>query len=144
LALGREAPWVRRAHLNWGEAQAHTAELISRFEIVAAGPKAPAASLSGGNQQKLVVARELSRKPAVLVAENPTRGLDVGSAAAIHAHIDAAAKAGAAVLFHSNDLDEVLQLAHRIIVVSRGVLMEAPLTATRAEIGNMMLREQLV
>jgi simple sugar transport system ATP-binding protein len=144
LGLGREASWVGRAHLNWGEARTRTAELLSRFEIVAAGPRAPASSLSGGNQQKLIVARELSRSPAVLVAENPTRGLGVGSAAAIHAHIEAAAKAGAAVLFHSNDLDEVLHLAHRVIVVSRGVLMEAPLTATRAEIGSMMLREQLV
>ena len=144
LGLGREAPWVQRGHLNWGEARARTAELLGKFEIVAAGPKATAASLSGGNQQKLIVARELSRSPAVLVAENPTRGLDVGSAAAIHARIEVAAKAGAAVLFHSNDLDEVLQLAHRIIVVSRGVLTEAPLTASRAEIGSMMLREQLM
>ena len=64
-----------------------------------------------GNQQKLIVARELSRNPAVLVAENPTRGLDIGAAAAIRSRIRAAAEAGAAVLVYSSDLDEVLQLS---------------------------------
>ena len=141
LGLDREAPWVRRGHLNWGKARACTAELLRDFEIVATGPKATASSLSGGNQQKLIVARELSRAPAVLVAENPTRGLDVGAAAAIHARIEAAAKAGAAVLFYSSDLDEVLHLAHRVVVVSRGILTEAPPAASRTEIGSMMLRD---
>jgi general nucleoside transport system ATP-binding protein len=141
LGLDREAPWVRRGHLNWGKAHAHTAQLLRDFEVVATGPKATASSLSGGNQQKLIVARELSRAPAVLVAENPTRGLDVGAAAAIHARIESAAKAGAAVLFYSSDLDEVLHLAHRVVVVSRGILTEAPSAASRTEIGGMMLRE---
>jgi general nucleoside transport system ATP-binding protein len=141
LGLDREAPWVRRGHIDWAHARARTSELLQEFGIVAPGPQASAASLSGGNQQKLILARELSRAPAVLVAENPTRGLDVGAAAAIHARIDAAAAAGAAVLFYSSDLDEVLHLSHRIVVMCRGVLTEVAATASRAEIGSMMLRD---
>jgi len=142
LGLGRAAPWVRRGYIGWGRARLATSELLREYGIVAPGPRARASTLSGGNQQKLVVARELSRSPAVLVAENPTRGLDIGAAAAIHGRIKAAAEAGTAVLFYSSDLDEVLQLAHRIIVISRGVLTEAPLEAGREEIGTMMLQEQ--
>jgi simple sugar transport system ATP-binding protein len=140
LGLGHQAPWVRRGYVNWREARTRTSELLKDFDIVAAGPDAKASSLSGGNQQKLIVARELFRRPAVLVAESPTRGLDVSAGAAIHARIRAAAAGGAAVLFHSSDLDEVLHLAHRVIVVSRGSLTEVPFSASRAEVGNMMLR----
>jgi general nucleoside transport system ATP-binding protein len=139
LGLGAEAPWVRGGRIRWREARAHTSELLEEFGIVATGPGAPAASLSGGNQQKLIVARELSRYPAVLVAENPTRGLDVSAAAAIHQRIRAAATDGTAILFHSSDLDEVLHLAHRVIVVARGSMTEVPFSASRAEIGSMML-----
>jgi general nucleoside transport system ATP-binding protein len=140
LGFGHEAPWVRPGYVSWNEARTRTSELLRDFDIVAAGPDAKAASLSGGNQQKLIVARELFRAPAVLVAENPTRGLDVSAAAAIHARIRAAASGGAAVLFHSSDLDEVLHLAHRVIVMSRGSLTEVPFGASRAEVGSLMLR----
>ena len=81
------------------------------MRVAAPGPDAPAATLSGGNQQRVVVARELSRRPRVVVAENPTRGLDIRATATIHARLRRAASAGAAVLFHSSDLDEVLELA---------------------------------
>jgi len=140
LGLGAEAPWVRGIRIQWRQAQAQTAELLQEFGIAAPGPGARAASLSGGNQQKLIVARELSRKPAVIVAENPTRGLDVGATGAIHARLRAAAADGAAVLFHSTDLDEVLDLAGRVLVLTRGVITEAPVTASRDDIGAMMLR----
>ena len=140
LGLGKEGPWVRGGRIAWREAEARTAELIRDYQIAAPGPRARAGALSGGNQQKLVVARELSRIPAVIVAENPTRGLDIGAAAAIHARLRSAAAAGAAVLFHSADLDEVLHLADRVIVVTRGVMTEAPPHASRTEIGVMMLQ----
>jgi general nucleoside transport system ATP-binding protein len=139
LGRGHEAPWIRRGRIRWQEAHTRTAELLSDFGIVASGPQARAASLSGGNQQKLILARELSRGPAVIVAENPTRGLDVSAAAAIHARIRSAAQAGAAILFHSSDLDEVLHLAHRVVVMTRGVMAEVPATASRSEVGRMML-----
>jgi simple sugar transport system ATP-binding protein len=140
LGSGGEGHWIRGRRIVWHEAQARTAELIADYEIKATGPEAKAETLSGGNQQKLVLARELSRRPAVIVAENPTRGLDIGATAAIHARLRSAAAAGAAVLFHSSDLDEVLQLADRIIVVTQGVISEAPTGASRAEIGALMLR----
>jgi general nucleoside transport system ATP-binding protein len=139
LGLGHTAPWIRRGRVRWREARTRTGELLEEFGIIASGPGASAASLSGGNQQKLIVARELSRRPAVIVAENPTRGLDVSAGAAIHARIRAAAQAGTAILFHSSDLDEVLHLAHRVVVMARGVLVEVPFTASRAEVGNLML-----
>ena len=139
LGLGTEAPWIRGGRIAWSEARSSTAQLIRDYEIAAPGPAVPAGSLSGGNQQKLILARELSRVPAVIVAENPTRGLDVGAAAAIHVRLRSAAAAGAAVLFHSADLDEVLHLADRVIVLNRGVITEVPPAASRAEIGSMML-----
>ena len=142
LGLGSEGPWIHGGRIAWREAEARTAELIRDFEITAPGPGARAAALSGGNQQKLVVARELSRVPAVIVAENPTRGLDISAAAAIHVRLRFAAAAGAAVLFYSADLDEVLHLAERIIVVTRGMISEAPPGASRSEIGAMMLRAE--
>ena len=142
LGLGSEGSWIHGGRIAWREAEARTAELIRDFEITAPGPRARAAALSGGNQQKLILARELSRGPAVIVAENPTRGLDISATAAIHARLRSAAAAGAAVLFYSADLDEVLYLAERVIVVTRGVISEAPPGALRAEIGAMMLRAE--
>ena len=139
LGLGRDAPWIRGGRIGWRQARDRTADLLTEFRIAAAGPDARAGSLSGGNQQKLIVARELARRPAVIVAENPTRGLDVAAAAAVHAHLRSAAAAGAAVLFHSSDLEEVLHLAERVIVVARGTITEVPFTASRAEIGSLML-----
>lgn len=142
LGLGGEGPWIHGRRIAWREAEAKTAELLLEYEIATPGPNIRAAALSGGNQQKLVVARELSRTPAVIVAENPTRGLDISAAAAIHARLRSAAAAGAAVLFHSADLDEVLYLADRVIVVTRGVISEATPGASRAEIGAMMLQPE--
>jgi len=142
LGLGDEGPWIHGGRIDWREAAARTAELIRDFEITAPGPGARAAELSGGNQQKLVVARELSRIPAVIVAENPTRGLDISATAAIHGRLRSAAAAGAAVLFYSADLDEVLYLADRVIVLTRGMISEAPPGASRSEIGVMMLRAE--
>jgi general nucleoside transport system ATP-binding protein len=139
LGLGSDAPWIHGGRIAWGEARARTAGLLQDFGILAPGPGVKAAALSGGNQQKLVLARELSRVPAVIVAENPTRGLDIGATAAIHARLRSAAAAGAAILFHSSDLDEVLHLADRVIVVARGVISETPPNSSRAEIGAMML-----
>jgi simple sugar transport system ATP-binding protein len=93
--------------------------------------------LSGGNQQKLVLARALSQQPAVLVVENPTRGLDIRATAAIHERLRQAAASGITVVLHSSDLDEVLELADRIVVMAQGRLAEA--LRDRETIGRMML-----
>lgn len=132
-------PWITGQRVDWRTARARTSELLEQFGVVAPGPDAAAASLSGGNQQKLVVARELSRKPAVVVAENPTRGLDVRATEEIHGRLRDSAAQGAAVLVYSSDLDEVLALSHRIVVVARGTLLDAPAGASRTEIGALML-----
>lgn len=139
LGLGRSASWSRRGRLDWGAARRRTSQLISEFGVRAAGPDATAASLSGGNQQKLIVARALERNPAVIVAENPTRGLDVQATRAVHDRLREAAANGVAVLLYCSDLDEVLALGQRIVVMARGRLTETAMPATRAEIGALML-----
>ena len=141
VVLGSSAsdPWIRGRTIDWREARARTAVLLDEYAVTAPGPEASAAALSGGNQQRVVVARELSRRPQVVVAENPTRGLDIRAAATIHARLRRAASEGAAVLFHSSDLDEVLELATRVVVASRGVLIEPPPGASRETIGGLML-----
>src|SRR5262249_50384814 len=108
LGLGRAATWVRRWQLDWTRARASTAALIEQASIRAPGPDIRAATLSGGNQQKLVVARALELHPRVIVAENPTRGLDVHAAHVVWQRLHAAARHGAAVIVYSSDLDEVM------------------------------------
>jgi simple sugar transport system ATP-binding protein len=141
LVLGSvpDDPWIAGPRIDWPRARARTAELLAAFGVVAPGPDTPASDLSGGNQQRVVIARELARRPAVVVAENPTRGLDLRASEEVHARLRDAAAAGAAVFFHSSDLDEVLALAGRVFVVTRGGVSEAPAGASRAEVGALML-----
>jgi simple sugar transport system ATP-binding protein len=100
----------------------------------------PAATLSGGNQQKVIVAREFSRPIRLLIASQPTRGLDVGSIEYIHARLVEERDQGAAVLIVSVELDEVLALADRIAVMYRGQIVSVvnPGEVTREEIGLLM------
>ncbi len=137
-ATGSE-PWMRRHRIDWRAAAGYTTRLLTEYGIVAAGADAPAATLSGGNQQKVVIARELAPAPCAVVAEDPTRGLDIRATDAIHARLRAAAASGAAVLLYSSDLDEVLAIADRLVVMSRGALIEVPPGASRAQVGEMMV-----
>jgi simple sugar transport system ATP-binding protein len=98
-------------------------DLIRRYDVRAAGPSVPARLLSGGNLQKVVLAREFSGRPTVLVAAAPTRGLDVGAIETVHGYLRDAAAAGVGVLLISEDLDEVLALADRIVVMYEGELV---------------------
>ena len=95
-------------------------QLIERFNILCSSPDAPMWSLSGGNQQRVVLARELSHSPRVLVAAQPTRGLDVGAIEYMSGRLRDAAADGVAVLLISTELEEVLDLSDRIVVMSRG------------------------
>jgi len=115
-------------------------EMIERYDVKAPGPGTRARDLSGGNLQKLVLAREFSGEPQVLVAASPTRGLDVGAIETVHAYIRDAAANGVAVLLISEDLDEILALADRVAVMYEGAIVGEvdPRTATVEEIGLMM------
>ncbi len=96
--------------------------LVDRYAIKADSLEMPAGSLSGGNLQRLIAARALSLEPRVLVAFNPTRGLDIAAARAVYDALDAALAGGAAVLLISTDLDEILAVCDRLAVLSRGHL----------------------
>ncbi|ONH31039.1 ABC transporter ATP-binding protein [Pseudofrankia asymbiotica] len=98
----------------------HAAELAERFAISCPSLDAPLRTLSGGNQQRVVLARELAGSPAVLVAAQPTRGLDVGAIEGMYGELRAAAARGVAVLLVSTELEEVMALSHRIAVISAG------------------------
>ncbi|HET9489227.1 MAG TPA: ATP-binding cassette domain-containing protein, partial [Methylomirabilota bacterium] len=103
--------------------RAQARALIERFRIRTPGPDAPLETLSGGNVQRAVLARELSGEVAVLIAQNPCAGLDIAATAEIRSRIAAVRNAGAAVLLISEDLDELLELADRIVVMFEGRLV---------------------
>lgn len=128
-----------RAHgrMCWPEIEQRTDELLAHYDIVASGPRERVSALSGGNQQKLVLAREIHGEPEALVAENPTRGLDIAATAALHQRLAEVRDSGMAVLLYSSDLDEVLAMADRLFVMFEGRAREVPLD--RAEAGRAML-----
>ena len=111
--------------------------LLANHDIRASGPTAKARTLSGGNQQKLVLARELADSPDALVVENPSRGLDFQATAAVHRALRQARDAGAAVLMYSSDMDEVLLLADRVYTMFDGQVAEV--RREREAIGRAML-----
>jgi general nucleoside transport system ATP-binding protein len=114
--------------------------LIKEFDVRGGGPLTLASSLSGGNQQKVVVAREVARNPVVLIAAQPTRGLDVGAIEYVHRRLVAERDAGHAILLVSLELDEVLSLADRILVMYEGrIVGEHAAGAGEEEIGLEML-----
>lgn len=113
-------PFTRGGVLRPGEIRRQAVALMAKFDIRAAGPDAPMGSLSGGNMQKVIVARELSAEPRLLVAAQPTRGIDIGASEYVRAQLVAKRNEGKAVLLISADLDEVLGLADRIAVMHQG------------------------
>jgi ABC-type uncharacterized transport system ATPase subunit len=125
--------------VDWASARRRTAALLPEFDVRAPSADVLAGMLSGGNQQKLILARALEASPGVLVVENPTRGLDVLASSAVHDRIRQAAARGVAVLVYSSDLDEVLDLSQRLLVVTRGQVTGMPATANRDEVGAAML-----
>ena len=120
LMLGQQHRFTRGATLDAARVMAHARDLIERYDIRPADPTLAARALSGGNQQKIVVAREMSRDFKVLLAAQPTRGVDVGAIEFIHARLREARDQGKAILLVSADLAEVLALADRIAVMYGG------------------------
>jgi simple sugar transport system ATP-binding protein len=135
-----QPPFSKGPNLQEGSILALANKLIKEFDIRTPGPKVTAGSLSGGNQQKVIVAREFSRPIKLLVASQPTRGLDVGSVEYIHRRIIEKRDEGCAVLLASSELDEVMQLSDRIAVMYRGKIVDVlPADqATKEGIGLLM------
>ncbi len=133
-------PYSQGLVVNWDRALENAKQRIEQFDIRTSGPLAHVSTLSGGNQQKVIVARELSRPIKLLIASQPTRGLDVGSIEYIHGQIIKRRDEGVAVLLVSTELDEVLQLSDRIAVMYRGkILAVVPAAeATKENIGLLM------
>ncbi len=114
--------------------------LMEQYDVRASGPEVPARQLSGGNLQKLVLAREFSGEPGILVAASPTRGLDVAGIETVHSYLRSAAESGVALLLISEDLDEILALADRIVVMYEGSIVgeRDASAATVEELGLLM------
>jgi general nucleoside transport system ATP-binding protein len=135
---GRAA--ARGPMLRLGAIREHAARLIKRYDVRGGGPELPARQLSGGNLQKVVLAREFEGEPRVLVVASPTRGLDVAAIESVHRYLREAASAGVGVLLISEDLDEILALADRVAVIFEGAIAgERDAEETNVEeIGLMM------
>ncbi|MEO3388702.1 ABC transporter ATP-binding protein [Mesorhizobium sp. CAU 1741] len=141
-SAGHDDPrhFTRGPFLDRSAMARYARDLIERYRIKVAGPQALVSTMSGGNKQKLVVSRELSRATPLIIAENPTWGVDIGAIELIHAELMRMRDAGHAVLLVSTELDEVLKLSDRIMVMYSGSLSEpiAAAEADRNRIGALM------
>jgi simple sugar transport system ATP-binding protein len=139
LDLYHRAPFSKGLSLDLDRIRTNADERVEEFDVRTSSIQHPASTLSGGNQQKVVLARELSRPLKLLIVAQPTRGLDVGSMEFVHRRIVAERDQGAAVIVISTELDEVLGLADRIGVMYRGkIIGEMPAGADPEEIGLLM------
>jgi simple sugar transport system ATP-binding protein len=134
-----EPPYARGLSLDLGRIKANAEERVAEFDIRTQSVEAPVSELSGGNQQKVVLARELSRPLTALIANQPTRGVDVGAIEFLHSRLVAERDRGTAVLIVSTELDEVVALADRIAVMYRGKIVGiVPPDTSREVLGLMM------
>jgi general nucleoside transport system ATP-binding protein len=124
---------LRAKRWNLQKANEHAARMIALYSIRASGPSQRAGDLSGGNQQKVILARELDTRPNVIVAAEPTRGLDIEASQFVHDQLRTAAADGAAILLITSDLDEAFALADAVQVIYRGQLSER-LTPAEAQL----------
>ncbi|MCB2209385.1 ABC transporter ATP-binding protein [bacterium] len=133
-------PYVKGLTRNDEAIEAHADKLIENYDIRTPSPFTPASNLSGGNQQKVIVARELSRNVKILVANQPTRGLDVGSIEYIHRTLVEMRDRGVGILLISAELDEIMSLSDRIAVMYEGEIVDVldAKDATREELGLLM------
>ncbi len=134
------APNVKGPWIDWQGARADTTRIVKDYDVRTPGIDVLASALSGGNQQKLIVGREMSGKPILLIASHPTRGVDVGAQAAIWDHIRTARRLGLATLLISADLDELIGLSDRLSVILRGRLIGEfdPSEVTPQQLGSAM------
>ncbi|MFO1082885.1 MAG: ATP-binding cassette domain-containing protein, partial [Reyranellaceae bacterium] len=140
LGYQEEPPFCRNYLLDGPAVGAHCAQLMERFDVRPRAPALRSSSFSGGNQQKLVLAREMAREPKVLLVGQPTRGVDIGAIEFIHRELVKSRDKGCAVLVVSVELDEILSLADRIVVMFAGrIVGEVPAgKADERTLGLMM------
>ena len=134
------APYARGLMMNQRVVERTATDLVAQFDVRTPGVDVPVANLSGGNQQKVIVAREFNRPIKLLIASQPTRGLDVGSIEYIHSQIVAKRDQGAGILLVSSELDEIMDLADRIAVMYQGRIMAVVPAerVTREQLGLLM------
>jgi simple sugar transport system ATP-binding protein len=136
----RQQPVSRWGWLSPGRLVERARGLLKAYDVRGGGPQTRASALSGGNQQKVILAREVERDPKVLVAAQPTRGLDVGAIEFVHRRLVEERDEGRAILLVSFELEEILSLSDRILVIYEGrIVGEFPPTVTREELGVAML-----
>ncbi len=135
-----QPPYARSGFLNRAAIQRSSRELVNSYNVKTPSLETPAKSLSGGNIQKIILAREISRRPQVIVAAQPTRGLDIGATEYVHARLLEQREQGTATLLISEDLDEILALSDRILVIFEGRIMgDVPRAeATAEKLGLLM------
>jgi len=141
LGMQRNGSFTGRLlSIKWRNVLSHASKIVSEFEVLTPSLKTPVKSLSGGNQQRLVVGREISKQPRVIIAAQPTRGLDVAGTEYIRRLLAKLRDEGKAVLLVSADLDEVLELSDRVAVMYEGEFMGVarPEELTEEQIGLMM------
>jgi len=135
----REPPYSSGINLNLGAIAANATERVTEFDVRTTSTQTPVGTLSGGNQQKVILARELGREHKVLIASQPTRGLDVGSIEFVHRRIVQQRDHGVAVLIVSAELDEIYALADRIAVMYEGKIAGfRPADVPVEELGRLM------
>ena len=132
--------FCRYGFLNWPAARGFAEEIIAAYEVKCPSAQATVRLLSGGNMQKLILGRVLAKGPKLILANQPTRGLDIGAVSYVHGRLLAARRSGASVLLISEDLDEILSLADRVVVMYRGRISapRARADVTIQELGLMM------
>ena len=137
-----ESPISRGIQMDWDEARARAGRLVEQYDVRTPSAEVLVSTLSGGNQQKVIVAREFDRDIRLIVAAQPTRGIDVGSIEYVHSRIVEARDQGVAVLIVSSELEEILALSDRVLVMFRGRLAaEFDDSVTATECGLAMLGE---
>ena len=136
----RNSPYSKSGWLDWKAARAFTEQAITDYDVKCPSPDARIRLLSGGNMQKLILARALDGNPDLIIAAQPTRGLDVGAVTYVHNRLLEARKRGAAVLLISEDLDEIRTLSDQIVVISEGHLSKPSARGERSikELGVLM------
>jgi simple sugar transport system ATP-binding protein len=134
------APYVEGGLIDWGAVRAHAEDIVDAYDVQPPNPDAQAASLSGGNQQKFIVGRELEHDPRLVVAAHPTRGVDIGSIEFIHNRLREMRDAGLAVLVVSSKLEELQGLSDRIAVMYEGEFVDvvSPDEVTEHDLGLLM------